>query len=145
MLERNKTIAKILFILAAVLLVGIVLSFVLLHPKDLSWEVFRDPIRMFFAIAIGVLIARFPKLKTLQNKVSHKQRRLKKQEKQTPILDSNGYYKVMYGALAVVMVLMFGGLLFFDNENLIFFSTCAIMLAVVFYFAIKVNKCRCKL
>lgn len=141
MLERNKIIAKILFILATVLFVGIVLCFVLLHTKYLSWRMLLTPFRMVLAIAISILIARFPKLKTLQNKISLKQRRLKKQEKQTRNLDPNGYYKVMYGALAVVMVLMFGGLLFFDNEDLIFFSTCAIMLVIVFYFAIKVNKC----
>lgn len=142
MLERNKTIAKILFILAAVLFVGIVLSFVLLHPKDLSWEMLRDPIRLVCAIVLGVFVSKVPKLRAVRNKVSLKQRRLQTLEKQTPILDPNGYYKVMYGVLAVVIVLMIGGTLFFDNSDLIFFSTCAIMLVIVFYFAIKVNKCR---
>ena len=144
MLERNKTIAKILFILAAVLFVGIVLSFVLLYPKDLSWEMIRDPIRLVCAIVLGVFVSKVPKLRAVRNKVSLKQRRLQTLEKQTPILDPNGYYKVMYGVLAVVIVLMIGGTLFFDNSDLIFFSTCAIMLVIVFYFAIKVNKCRCK-
>lgn len=139
MLERNKTIFKILLIVSAVIFVGGLITLLLRHPI-----VWTDVCFYFFMIVflhvVAFLSLKYPKLNKSYSlvRINGKWR----MGRMDLANDTNGYRYIIVGILSLFFTILMTIYHLTQNETFILWSTivlCVILIALSIYFTNKIG------
>lgn len=139
MLERNKTIFKILLIVSAVIFVGGLITLLLRHP--IVWgDVCFYFLMIVFLHVVAFLSLKYPKLNKSYSlvRINGKWR----MGRMDLANDTNGYRYIMIGILSLFFTILMTIYHLTQNETFILWSTivlCVILIALSIYFTNKIG------